>query len=45
MKLLEKYQAEHKALLFEVNSLETKLNAVQKDEQDVEEFIKRLKSF
>ncbi len=45
MKLLEKYQAEHKALLSEVNSLETKLNAVKQDEHDVEEFIKRLKKY
>jgi len=45
VKLLEKYQAEHKALLSEVNSLETKLNAVKQDEHDVEEFIKRLKKY
>ncbi len=45
VKLLEKYQAEQKSLTDEVKSLEIKLNAVQKDEKDVEEFIKRLKKY
>ena len=45
VKLLEKYQAEQKALYFEVSQLEEKLSAIKKDEQDVEEFIKRLKKY
>ena len=43
--LLEKYQAEQKQLTEEVEQLETKLNAVKQDEDDVEEFIKRLKRY
>lgn len=43
--LLEKYQAEQRALSAEVKALEEKLSAVQKDEQDVEEFIRRLKKY
>ncbi|MBP1562402.1 MAG: recombinase family protein [Oscillospiraceae bacterium] len=43
--LLEKYQAEQRALSAEIKALEEKLSAVQKDEQDVEEFIRRLKKY
>ena len=43
--LLEKYQAEQKALFEEVGQLEAKLNAVKQDENDVDEFIKRLKKY
>ena len=43
--LLEKYQAEQKTLSEEVERLESKLNAVKQDENDVEEFIKRLKKY
>ena len=43
--LLEKYQAEQKALSEEVEHLEAKLNAVKQDESDVEEFIRRLKKY
>ena len=43
--LLEKYQAEQKALSEEVEQLEAKLNAVKQDENDVDEFIKRLKKY
>lgn len=43
--LLEKYQAEQKALFEEVAQLEAKLNAVKQDENDVDEFIKRLKKY
>lgn len=42
--LLEKYQAEQKSLSEEVGQLESKLNAVKQGENDVDEFIKRLKS-
>lgn len=43
--LLEKYQAEQKALSEEIEQLEAKLNAVKQDENDVDEFIKRLKKY
>ena len=43
--LLEKYQTEQRALSAEVKALEEKLSAVQKDGQDVEEFIRRLKKY
>ena len=43
--LLEKYQAEQKSLSKEVEQLEAKLNAVKQDENDVDEFIKRLKKY
>ena len=45
MNLLEKYQAEQKQLSEEVEQLEAKVNAVKQDENDVEEFIKRLKKY
>lgn len=43
--LLEKYQAEQKVLSEEIEQLEAKLNAVKQDENDVDEFIKRLKKY
>ena len=43
--LLEKYQAEQKTLSEEVERLEAKLNAVKQDENDVYEFIKRLRKY
>lgn len=43
--LLEKYQAEQRALSAEVKALEARLSAVKRDEQDVEEFIRRLKKY
>ena len=43
--LLEKYQAEQKELSTEVEVLEAKLSAIKKDENDVEEFIRRLKKY
>lgn len=43
--LLEKYQAEQKTLSAEVEELEAKLSAVKQDEDDVEEFIRRLKRY
>lgn len=43
--LLEKYQAEQKVLSEEVEMLEAKINAVKQDENDVDEFIKRLKKY
>lgn len=43
--LLEKYQAEQKALSADVEALEAKLSAVRQDEQDSEEFIHRLKKY
>ena len=43
--LLEKYQAEQKTLSEEVERLEAKLNAVKQDENDVDEYIKRLKKY
>lgn len=43
--LLEKYQAEQKSLSEEVEQLEAKLTAVKQDENDVDEFIKRLKKY
>lgn len=43
--LLEKYQAEQKTLSAEVNELEAKTSTVKQDEEDVEEFISRLKKY
>ena len=43
--LLEKYQAEQKALFEDVERLEAKLNAVKQDESDIDELIKRLKKY
>ena len=43
--LLEKYQAEQKELSTEVEALEAKLSAVKKDENDIEDFIRRLKKY
>ena len=43
--LLEKYQAEQKRLFEEIKQLEEKINAVKQDEDDVDEFIRRLKKY
>lgn len=43
--LLEKYQTEQEELSAEVEAIEAKLSAVKKDENDVEEFIRRLKKY
>ena len=43
--LLEKYQAEQKELSEKVENLEARLNSVKQDENDVNEFIKRLKKY
>ena len=45
MNLLEKYQAEQKQLSEEVGQLEGRLNAVKQNEDDVDEFIRRLKKY
>ena len=45
MSLLEKYQAEQKRLFEEIKQLEEKVNAVKQDEDDVDEFIRRLKKY
>ena len=39
------YQAEQKALTADVEKLDEQLSAVKKDEEDVEEFIRRLKKY
>ena len=43
--LLEKYQSEQKELSEKMDQLERKLNSVKQDENDVEEFISRLKKY
>lgn len=43
--LLEKYQAEQKELYEKVESLEARINSAKQDENDVDEFIKRLKKY
>ncbi|MBD5115541.1 MAG: recombinase family protein [Ruminococcaceae bacterium] len=43
--LLEKYQAEQRELSEKVENLEARLNSVKRDENDVDEFIKRLKKY
>lgn len=43
--LLEKYYAEQNNLPEEVKRLEARLNAVKQDENDVDEFIKRLNKY
>lgn len=45
VKLLKKYEAEQKTLAAEVAELEETLSAVKQDEDDVEEFIKRLRKY
>lgn len=45
IKLLEKYESEQKELSEKVESLEAKLNSVKQNENDIEEFIKRLKKY
>ncbi|MCR5142167.1 MAG: recombinase family protein [Ruminococcus sp.] len=43
--LLEKYQTEQKALTEEVEQIEEKLSAAKQDQQDVDEYIYRLKKY
>ena len=43
--LIEKYQTEQKQLTEEVGQLEAKFNAVKQNEDDVDEFIRRLKKY
>ena len=45
MKLIEKYQAETKNLQTEADAIQERLDAVNQDEQDVDEFIRRLKKY
>ena len=45
VKLLEKYQAEQKALADEVEQINKKLSTAKQDRQDVEEYITRLKKY
>lgn len=45
VKLFKKYEAEQKTLAAEVAELEETLSAVKQDEDDVEEFIKRLRKY
>ena len=45
IKLLEKYEAEQNTLIDEVSELEERINAVSQDENDVDEFIRRLKKY
>ncbi len=43
--LLEKYQTEQKALTEDVQQIEEKLSAAKRDQQDVDEYISRLKKY
>ena len=43
--LLEKYQTEQKALTEEVEQIEEKLSSAKQDQQDVDEYISRLKKY
>ena len=45
VKLLGKYQEESKALQTEADIIQERLDAVNQDEQDVDEFIRRLKKY
>lgn len=45
VKLLGKYQEESKALQTEADAIQERLDAVNQDEQDVDEFIRRLKKY
>ena len=45
VKLIEKYQAENKTLQTEADAIQERLDAVNQDEQDVDEFIRRLKKY
>ena len=45
VKLLGKYQEESKALQIEEDTVQERLDAVNQDEQDVDEFIRRLKKY
>ena len=44
VKLIDKYQAEHKTLQAELDTVRARLDTINKDECDVDEFIRRLKS-
>ena len=45
VKLIEKYQAENKNLQTEATAIQERLDAFNQDEQDVDEFIRRLKKY
>ena len=45
VKLLEKYHAENKDLQAEASAIQERLDAADQDEQDVDEFIRRLKKY
>lgn len=45
VKLIEKYQAENKTLQTEADAIQERLDAFNQDEQDVDEFIHRLKKY
>ncbi|MCM1329535.1 MAG: DUF4368 domain-containing protein [Ruminococcus sp.] len=45
IKLIEKYEAEQKELSENVKNLEARFNSIKQDENDVEEFIGRLKKY
>ena len=45
VKLIEKYQTENKTLQIEADAIQERLDAVNQDEQDVDEFIRRLKKY
>lgn len=45
VQMLEQYQKEQKALEQQVQELSERMSAVRQDEQDIEEFIRRLKKY
>ena len=45
VKLIEKYQAENKELQLEFDTIKVRLEAIDQDERDVDEFIRRLKRY
>jgi hypothetical protein len=45
LKLIEKYQVETKALQTELDTISERLKALNQDERDVDEFIRRLKKY
>ncbi|MGN0596528.1 MAG: DUF4368 domain-containing protein, partial [Ruminiclostridium sp.] len=45
VQMLEQYQKEQKALKQQVRELSERMSAVRQDEQDIEEFIRRLKKY
>lgn len=45
VQMLEQYQNEQKALEQQVQELSERMSAVRQDEQDIEEFIHRLKKY